>query len=870
MINQPLIDGITKHLRKGDSPENIKKRVLQAGYSLDEFQLAFKEAAQQQKTQEPQVVNGSASVTNTKPAGKTSLRNFLIVKWFYILGGFFITALLGGFFFVYLFMNETLDFTSLLSEPPFPKEEVATKWHEKVSAIKSARYIAKISVVSEPRDDDAYPLPPSPSEKQSSSRDDVFTVSDLVEMIPSDFKLSLGTAGEFGVRSSSTSLWNKFSGSIDLGDLLVTADVELISTAIGKWYLRINRMPSAFFFDISSVKKQWIEIEDEKLAELFEEFDNIEPSEEMDRSLLLWSLIEKNDFLTSVDEPERELVDGNVAYKYRLSLKQEMAETFFTELRTMMMRQYPNWFLTRALFDADIAYLSDPNTIAYLNDNIPIYVWFTPDGLPKKISIQPRVVVDEEKYPNLKNRQVSIEFSTMFEKVNQDISIKIPTESITLAKAAEKVPFFDLFTDNQTEFQDLRQMRVIKQFQVTAELYKDEFGLYPTTIESYLSSDYSYSEIDTETILYASDDGSRVYIICAQLAQENHYCATSSGESGTVNLNKLSDSLGHAGVSVGDMRWAVVEGLRSGDLLTAEERDEKRISAINSIELEFSFYTKSGSTRAKSYAAFWSDYTRETDIFTNERYLNAPDFVQISLREIKEGNAYAICTTLEVTGEEECAKGPYSALSLVPQTTKDDLMLGDPNKALFTLIVYMDYDCDRCDEYHRNLKRLFAERNLDYDVAIVYRHAPQENLIVAEALECIQDQTVQNDTTNAIFFLDSYFSLEKESRPTKIAGLRDIGENAGLIVDPAQFSDCMKDYVHTESVYSQTRHLEDIFVYDAPYLQMYSKRGLDFGNNQGFISYVELIGLIEAKLVRPGGENYQKSVNFWETFDASQ
>ncbi len=129
---------------------------------------------------------------------------------------------------------------------------------------------------------------------------------------------------------------------------------------------------------------------------------------------------------------------------------------------------------------------------------------------------------------------------------------------------------------------------------------------------------------------------------------------------------------------------------------------------------------------------------------------------------LKNGNAQQAGNNQPTVAPQK-PKGPDQAqLGKMPEVTKDDHALGNPEKAKVVLVEYSDLECPFCKRFHPTTKKVLA----DYGdkVALVWRQFPlafhQNSEKAAETAEC-----VAKDAGNDAFwkYMDLYFEKTDSS-----------------------------------------------------------------------------------------------------------
>lgn len=180
---------------------------------------------------------------------------------------------------------------------------------------------------------------------------------------------------------------------------------------------------------------------------------------------------------------------------------------------------------------------------------------------------------------------------------------------------------------------------------------------------------------------------------------------------------------------------------------------------------------------------------------------------------------------------------PIGRYLVAPETSADDITLGLAS-APVTLLVFSDFQCQYCKEYHANYKRILTEYS--ETVRIVWKHLPlpihEQAIGAAEAATCAAEQD------QFLAYADLLFDHQNEWGKT--SGEQRLKDYAWRVkgLDARAFAKCLDSSASTEKVARDIQLAEDFNIESAPATFI----------NQEFISgavpYVELKVLIDAIL----------------------
>jgi protein-disulfide isomerase len=131
--------------------------------------------------------------------------------------------------------------------------------------------------------------------------------------------------------------------------------------------------------------------------------------------------------------------------------------------------------------------------------------------------------------------------------------------------------------------------------------------------------------------------------------------------------------------------------------------------------------------------------------------------------------------------------------------TENEHIMGNP-QALVFLVVYTDFQCPFCTEYHRTLRRIIEFYGPSGDVALVYRHMPlvqlhPDSAIYAHGAECAYDAGGEKAFWH---FVDALFVNEETQNAPDPSFLTSLAVNAGA--NASSFVECMREEKYKEKI----------------------------------------------------------------------
>lgn len=435
---EELIAVLVERIKQGQTHAALWPEVQAAGYSEEEFAAHFA-AAQSRVTQaagmaplptapasaaatpsappsQPTQVSGAAfapepshtlqatatpAPTQPPPVAQPQLSHAVpqtartglivgLIAVFLILGGTIAAAMTGVL---------NLGISNPFSSAPYAEETILSEIVAGFQKIERSGYAVNLTVESVDKDRDTYLLP------------DEFLINDYDELsaalvyIPEDMKLQGSVSGNFDIENPrEPSGYVQLAGSYETDSFTAKADVEAMVVHNEGAFLKVNAMPSLFFFDFSSIKGEWVQLADSSLSEdiIDDVQDELQDMEIDDLYESLFALAQEHQVFTVAAGPTKESLESGVAYKYTLALNHVNLEAFFEDV----IREYgrsegaSNREIEEAIEElkeefnfTDAGYLS-PAFVEYVNKHYNLVIWARGDGVPVKIGMEARLPVD--------------------------------------------------------------------------------------------------------------------------------------------------------------------------------------------------------------------------------------------------------------------------------------------------------------------------------------------------------------------------------------------------------------------------------------------------------------------------------------------
>ena len=166
-----------------------------------------------------------------------------------------------------------------------------------------------------------------------------------------------------------------------------------------------------------------------------------------------------------------------------------------------------------------------------------------------------------------------------------------------------------------------------------------------------------------------------------------------------------------------------------------------------------------------------------------------------------------------------------NSISMNPISEADHL-LGNPN-APVTIVVYSDFECPFCKQFHQTMKQVMEAygKSGDGRVAWVYRHFPLDSIhpkarTEAEASECAAELGGQVAYWD---YADKIFEITPSNNGLDLALLPDIAEEIGL--SRKDFESCLNSKRHAEDVQNDLVDAQKAGGRGTPYSVIVTKSG---------------------------------------------
>ncbi len=333
---------------------------------------------------------------------------------------------------------------------------------------------------------------------------DAFANSDdLLSFLPSTLDITVSVSGIMNKKGGDTrDTYLQGTADIDLGDFIANADVEFIKKA-DTYFVRVNKMPTFFFFDFSAIKKQWIQIDSsaetnglidpqtiqDSLTSELGFFGMSGPASGTQSSeaakknvkegaLLILSVGEKSGFI-NVGNPSSETHNGEAALRYPIRFEKTKLKTFYVDL----VKAFEDRFGKDSpiYYDEYIAkqleYKSVGELIDYINSSSALTMWVAektgyPIAFEYTIHVAPRSTTG-----SAAKKQFQTTIAIALSDINKSNTVDAPKDAISTEDA---VILMSGISKEAYRFE--QQTNTVSSIKSALSTYHGITGTYPNTL----------------------------------------------------------------------------------------------------------------------------------------------------------------------------------------------------------------------------------------------------------------------------------------------------------------------------------------------------------------------------------------------------
>lgn len=345
----------------------------------------------------------------------------------------------------------------LLEKPPYDTGHFVADLSQHIAQIQSASYTVSVSAALEDRAkgdrsfQEAYPsfFAAAAASSSSAIMDFYRHEQDYMRYIPSPMNVALTVRGIATQATSSPEGQGGFGVNATWGDFSVTADIDVLFKN-GVTYVRINHMPSFFFFNPEPVKGKWIQLTAQTIANSMTGFapsmysipDPLSHEHELETLKALVTAADDTQVL-SVSTPVKDTLNGASVYRYDATFDPKTFPDFFQEFASAsasIMGQTDAQ--TAALIAHNVQALRSPvyqDALAYYRRYLTFSVWVDATSkLPVAASLSFVYVPDgTDPNPALLGKRIHTTVRIDLANINKPVNVQAPETYLTYDDAVK-------------------------------------------------------------------------------------------------------------------------------------------------------------------------------------------------------------------------------------------------------------------------------------------------------------------------------------------------------------------------------------------------------------------------------------------------
>lgn len=316
-----------------------------------------------------------------------------------------------------------------------------------LAKIDSATYAFTVTFESEPRTPGASPLPVIKPASSTSQDSFIIDAGDAYNFLPSDIKVTLSGGGSSHTEGTSTDLRSELGADVQMSDFSASVAFQFVKKA-EDLFVRVDKFPGAFFFDLSKVKGKWVKISPSDLGgdsgfgspASFIEFSKGNGT--MMRQLRdIQAVAKEKGFLKTSGPSATETVNGVRARHLRVTIQKDRFTDFYlTAAQTLQDKYGDDAILKRE--DKEFLQLQSPEgaeMLDYISRNLAIDLWLNPKtGDPVRINYSLRLVPPDAAI-KAKDTEYLLGMAVDLKDINSTPAIEAPAETISFDEARSLV-----------------------------------------------------------------------------------------------------------------------------------------------------------------------------------------------------------------------------------------------------------------------------------------------------------------------------------------------------------------------------------------------------------------------------------------------
>ncbi|MFC1687211.1 thioredoxin domain-containing protein [Patescibacteria group bacterium] len=591
----------------------------------------------------------------------------------------------------------------------------------------------------------------------------------LVGMIPTDINVQ-GAISVFMNYSPDDPSENKglmsLSGSYSSSGVAISVDLEA-RLKDNKAYLLANEFP-ALFFDTSSFKDKWIEIDLDEGSDLlggFVDVNDVIPDDDTTSTFrsevphIFRVAFQEKLIVANVDG--KETINGHPTHRVRITIDPE-------KLQALESAYYDD-AVERGVDLGDFGdftdSFSDPEVIDQLDtffENTTLTVWVDQAGFkPRKMEVE-MIAVPPDKYERLVDRQFRFNFGMTFDHLGEKPNVTKPSNTISIDEVIR------LMTGITVEEQNFDKQRdAVSDIRSALRQYNSVNKKYPASLDKLLETppedsfydSYFYSRSSVPTDIYTekpfeySTTGTDYKLI-----YEIEFPPEST-ESIFGSNNSYYTSLYVEGKNTATKDYVSLEAEENKDT------DNDGLSDVEEAEFGTSKYV--ADTDGDGFTDF-------EEVQSGHNPLKAADDQQVS--NTNSANEVVVAETY-----------------YLPLKDTDHKRGGENAKV--TLVVYSDFECPFCARFVPTIEQL--ETTYGDDLQIVFRHYPlsfhTNAQKAAEASECAAEQGQFWEMHDRLFEMNAAVTLSVENYKSAAGELGLAQSQFDSCLDSGKYSQRVQD-----------------------------------------------------------------------------
>jgi len=280
-------------------------------------------------------------------------------------------------------------------------------------------------------EDSVFSLPSKPPQNFYES------MNEALNSIPDDINVNTIVDFKSNIEEENSDFIVDVFAEGDLGDLIYKIDANVIKKD-ENFYLKINNFPSLFLAFMPIPKEEWVSLNSDSLlseyipeSKLLEDEEYKKELKKFYRKALI--LADKNNLINIINNPNKEKVSNESAFRYELEIKKDGIEPFLNDIITEVENgEYSN--LSEILTDIENFqdYTNNEefnNALNYYNKNTKNTLWVNNDGQIVKFESSNRLVPTADR---LADKQFNLTLAIELNDINEEINIEAPDNYKTL------------------------------------------------------------------------------------------------------------------------------------------------------------------------------------------------------------------------------------------------------------------------------------------------------------------------------------------------------------------------------------------------------------------------------------------------------